>query len=785
VLVAGGVATSVAGAISWTSHEETQAAHTFALTGSSVAASVSSGLRRDLDFEAALASIVAAFPDLTNRQLAGWLRAMDVVHRYPGTIGFAYVEPVAADDLPMFEATMEGDPLVGEPGGTYVVDPPGDRPSYCLARFGFAPPSAPVPASFDFCAPRAPGKASAILTGIRAAVASGRPMALSPAAIRDLSSRPYAPDVFAVVAPVYRGGRVPPDAAARRSAFAGAVLGTFSRQGLPGRTLEPTGDLAVAIRAGAAGRGGLIASWGRADAPGYRLSRTIPTSPPFLVVVTAPPSQSPLVQGLVLGSIGVTLSVVVFLFLVHLARSRERALRMVAARTGQLRHQALHDAVTGLPNRVLLFDRAEQMLARARRKPLAVGALFLDLDNFKEVNDTFGHEVGDELLRAVAARLSAALRHSDTVGRLGGDEFLVLVESDTFDAGPELVAERLQEVLAEPFVIETPEPVALPVRASIGVAVGRRGQAEQLIRDADVALYQAKAAGKGRHVMFRPEMQTAVQDRLALEMDLREALDESGQLCVVYQPIFDLATMAPKGVEALVRWNHPRRGVLSPAAFLPVAEDSGLVVPLGRFVMEQACAHAATWQDHGRPFGVSLNVSPLQIGRPSFADEVRRVLARTGLDPAALTLEITETSLLRDAEQTIAALSALKALGVRLSVDDFGTGYSSLGYLRQFPIDAIKIDRSFVNRADDTAESGAIVHALVRLGKELGIETIAEGIESTTQLDRVCHEGCDSGQGYFLARPLDPADVHALVTQSRVWTITPAPEAGAAPLPCR
>ncbi len=253
----------------------------------------------------------------------------------------------------------------------------------------------------------------------------------------------------------------------------------------------------------------------------------------------------------------------------------------------------------------------------------------------------------------------------------------------------------------------------------------------------------------------------------------------------MYQPIFDLATMAPKGVEALVRWNHPRRGVLSPAAFLPVAEDSGLVVPLGRFVMEQACAHAATWQDHGRPFGVSLNVSPLQIGRPSFADEVRRVLARTGLDPAALTLEITETSLLRDAEQTIAALSALKALGVRLSVDDFGTGYSSLGYLRQFPIDAIKIDRSFVTRADDTAESGAIVHALVRLGKELGIETIAEGIESTTQLDRVCHEGCDSGQGYFLARPLDPADVHALVTQSRVWTITPAPEAGAAPLPCR
>jgi diguanylate cyclase (GGDEF)-like protein len=434
---------------------------------------------------------------------------------------------------------------------------------------------------------------------------------------------------------------------------------------------------------------------------------------------------------------------------------------------GRLRHQALHDALTGLPNRTLVLDRAEQMLARARRLQTPVAALYVDVDGFKHVNDTFGHAAGDELLMAVAARLSGVVRDGDTVGRLGGDEFVVLLDSATLDAGAELVVERILAVLRQPVEVSGSSERPLVITASIGVAVGQRESADQLLRDADLALYEAKAQGKDRYVLFESSMQTIAQDRLLLEMDLRDAL-EHDQFFLQYQPTFDLQSQAIFGVEALIRWGHPRRGIISPDQFIPIAEQSGMILPLGRWVLLEACRQAAAWHGHGHRISIAVNVSARQLERDEFIEDVRDALSDSGLDPAALTLEITETTLMRDAGTAALRLNSLKDLGVRVAIDDFGTGYSSLAYLRQFPVDALKIDRSFISGAAASKESAALIHTLVQLGKSLGLQTLGEGIEELSQLEHLQQEQCDLGQGFLLARPLDANDVERFLTTAAI-----------------
>jgi diguanylate cyclase (GGDEF)-like protein len=421
---------------------------------------------------------------------------------------------------------------------------------------------------------------------------------------------------------------------------------------------------------------------------------------------------------------------------------------------GQLSHQSLHDALTGLPNRVLALDRAQQMLARARRQQLPVAALYVDLDGFKHVNDTFGHAAGDELLQIVAARLLTVVREGDTAARLGGDEFVVLLEGSTLDARPELVAERLLEVLRQPYDMTDTLGRQLTVTASIGIALGARDSADELLRDADLALYQAKESGRNRYRMFESSMQTSSQDRLTLEMDLAEAL-ERDQLFLLYQPTFDLRTETVIGVEALIRWRHPTRGIISPVEFIPIAEDSGLIVPIGRWVLDEACRQAFTWQRAGHTIGMSVNISARQLDDNELLEDVRHALQESGLDPGTLTLEVAETALMRDAEATAKRLVLLKELGVRIAIDDFGTGYSSLAYLRQFSADALKIDRSFIGSIATSKASAALIHTLVQLGKTLDIETLAEGIEDQAQLETLQREHCDHGQGFLLSRPLD------------------------------
>ncbi len=441
-------------------------------------------------------------------------------------------------------------------------------------------------------------------------------------------------------------------------------------------------------------------------------------------------------------------------------QERARIEEELERRQEELAFMATHDQLTALPNRTLMLDRGEQMLGRARRLQTPVAALLIDLDNFTAINDTLGHHAGDELLQAIAARLDGVVRDIDALGRIGGDEFVVLAEDVSTRAQVEVIAERLKEALRAPFVIAADGHAELTVTASIGAVTGERASVEDLLRDADIAMHRAKWDGKNRHVVFESGMQDVVQSRMELEMDLRSAL-EHDEFFLLYQPTFDLQGMIPTGVEALIRWTRPTRGVVQPDDFIPLLEETGLIVEVGRWVLEQACRQGARWRAGGHPIRMAVNVSARQLETDQFVSDVSDALAHSGLDAQALTLEITETTLMRDPEETARRLRAIKDLGVRIAIDDFGTGYSSFAHLQRFPLDALKIDRSFIFQLAENPEGETLLRTLVKLGKALSMETVAEGIEREHQLSLLREERCDSGQGYLFARPLtvDAAEV--------------------------
>jgi len=423
----------------------------------------------------------------------------------------------------------------------------------------------------------------------------------------------------------------------------------------------------------------------------------------------------------------------------------------------QLQRQALHDPLTGLPNRALLNDRIDRALASARRNREHVALLFLDLDDFKTVNDTLGHSSGDELLLVVAARLVQCLRASDTVARLGGDEFAVLLEGGD-EATAVMMAEALRDALARPLRLHG---VQLAVSASIGVAVAAPGTtAGELLRNADVAMYHAKLAGKARFAVFRAEMHDAVVHGVRLRTELRRAV-EVAEFEVHYQPIVRLDGAGLSGFEALLRWRHPERGLLEPEDFLPVLEQTGLITTVGRWVRETALAQLAEWVDRtgDGTLAMSVNLSARELHDDELVTHLQAVLRRTGVDPACVTLELTESTLLDDAEATVARLGQLKDLGVRLAVDDFGTGFSSLSYLQRFPVDALKIDKSFVDDLSGGARSLGVVRAVVDLGRSLDLDTVAEGIEGAEQATLLEAAGCEAGQGFLFSRPMSASDI--------------------------
>ena len=431
----------------------------------------------------------------------------------------------------------------------------------------------------------------------------------------------------------------------------------------------------------------------------------------------------------------------------------------------QLTHQALHDPVTGLPNRTLFLDRVGMALARTRRLGGEVAVLFMDLDRFKLINDSLGHDAGDRLLRTTASRLEPGAARSDSVGRLGGDEFALLCEVKS-PGEAMMIAERIATAVAAPVDLDSEQMV---VSASIGIALsdGSATPADML-ENADAAMYRAKEGGKARVEMYDESMRANTLRRLQVESALRTAIDRE-QLVVFFQAEVGLADGAITGAEALLRWRDPARGLVSPGEFIPVAEETGLIVPLGAWVLREACKEAARLCADGRQLKVAVNLSTRQLAHPGLVRLVADTLEETGADPSSLCLEITETVLMQEADRAVVLLEELKGLGITLSLDDFGTGYSSLSYLQRFPVDVVKVDRSFVNGLVDRPGDASIVAAIRDVTRSLGLGVVAEGIETPEQLERLQALGYEKGQGYLFARPGPREGLHDLLRDGGPW----------------
>jgi diguanylate cyclase (GGDEF)-like protein/PAS domain S-box-containing protein len=434
----------------------------------------------------------------------------------------------------------------------------------------------------------------------------------------------------------------------------------------------------------------------------------------------------------------------------------------------KLSHQAYHDQLTQLANRSWFHTQVENALERSHDSLNHVAVLFLDLDNFKNINDSLGHAAGDEMLVEVGQRLLNATRGADTVARIGGDEFAILVNRVASEADLVIIAERIANAMHAPFALQAGQVFS---SVSVGIARGDTGQSvEELLRNADVAMYVSKRREKGSYTIFVPQMHTQASERLGLEIDLRHALMRD-ELTLFFQPIVALADGRLLGVEALVRWMHPRRGLLMPGDFIAMAEEAGLIQSLGRWVLRAACRQGVQWRlmlPPGTSFIVSVNVSGHQLEQVTFLDDVAAVLEETEFPPGDLLLEVTESVIARDFMATLQQLNALKMLGVRIAIDDFGTGYSSLSVLQQFPADVLKIDKSFINEAVSGENGLAVAQTIVALAKALSLQTVAEGIEHRQQADVLSEMGCGFAQGFYFSRPVEPAQIDELIQHSSI-----------------
>jgi len=742
---------SVVGAVAVARSDGSKSRQTFVASAADIASTLRLALQHEQDLTISAGAFLTGNPDVTQGEFAQWTKAVRAFSRYPELQTISEIKMVTNAQLPAFAARQEAYPAGPlSPNGTFEVTPPGPRPYYCLAVAAEARTAKlDLPDGIDYC--------TTVL---------GKDLLQS----RDSGINEYFPyksgktEDLAVGAAIYEGGTVPRTVAGRRAALVGWT-GTAILPGvLLGTALKGHPSTAVVFHYGA---GTSNVSYKEGSAPKCAQSTSITISNGWHVdVFGAVTGSGVLSNGNALSLLvsGIVVSLMLGLLLYVLGTGRSRALVLVDERTDELRYQAFHDSLTGLPNRALILDRIGHMMARARREHTNVAALFLDLDNFKDINDTLGHKSGDELLAGVGARLSSVLREGDSVGRLGGDEFVMLAEGSAEDGVAEEVAQRILTALEPPFEISGSD-MPLTVNASIGIATGDRATPEELLRDADIALYEAKAAGKSRSSVFTQSMLDSVDDHRSLDVDLHGAL-AAGQFFLLYQPTIDLSDGSFTGFEALLRWSHPTRGVVQPDDFIPALESSGLIVPVGQWVLETACRQGAEWHSRGHQFVVSVNVAAKQLQRDRIVDDVYGALTASGFEPGKLVLELTETALMQEVTTTVARLQLLKAIGVRLAIDDFGTGFSSLAYLQQFPIDILKIDRSFISAISDTSKAEAIIRTFVELGRALQLEVIAEGVENEAQRGQLAAADVDGGQGFLFARPLGVDEVDKLLADS-------------------
>jgi diguanylate cyclase (GGDEF)-like protein len=733
-------AVTAAGAIARRDADRARVA--FTTSAAQVASTLQLAIQHEQDLIISAAAFIAANPNATKADFAIWIDSVQALQRYPELLGLGQAVLVTQSELAAFEARSA-------PAGGFNLQPPGVRPFYCFSANGVSRSGQPaITSNVDVCA------GSGGVAGLAA---------------RDTGRGAYLPfadnraTLLVVLSPVYRLGAPVATVPQRRAAFLSWVGTEVVPKVVLDRALVGHAGLAVtftyaADSSKAAFHAGTVPNGADSvttDLHNGWTVRTFDKLPPDGIVANGTALT------VLLGGIALSLLLAALLFV--LATGRVRALALVREKTDELRHQALHDELTNLPNRALIMDRIEQMLARNLRDGTHGAALYVDLDDFKNINDTLGHGAGDQLLQAVALRLTASLRDVDTIGRMGGDEFVVLLEDAPLACAAELVAQRLLDVMRLPFHLDR---AATPVviNASVGIAVGHRTTPEELLREADVALYQAKAAGRNCYETFRPEMGKEVSHRFELESDLRSALVED-QYRLVYQPVYNLDDLSVVGVEALLRWDHPEIGEIEPGDFIPLLESTGQIIEVGRWVLEHACAQMARWRERGSDLFVSVNISARQLDRDVIIEDVRAALHTSGLDPAALTLEITETALTHNVDSTARRLRELKALGIQVAIDDFGTGYASLAYLQRFPIDCLKIDRSFTEAITRSPASDALVHTLVRLGKDLGLRTLAEGVEHPEQIEYLRGQSVDAVQGFLLAKPLRPEAIEAQIIE--------------------
>jgi diguanylate cyclase (GGDEF)-like protein len=710
-----------------------------------IAATLKLEIQGQQDLISSVHSFLVGDPNASQTQFTAWSNDIDVFSHYKSVTEVGVINYVTAAQLPAFEKRVSADQPT-----PFAIVPPGKRPYYCLAPIGITRHgSETLPRDLDVCATAlGPLMTSARRTGKSAVL-------------------PYSFDgvrTMALEEPVYENGIVPTTVAARERTFVAIIALTFLPKIIIANALVGHDDTAVALHYGGA-HSKVVFTGGRSDDRG---AATVNLHDGWTIDTVGLSYGGGLWGDNVALAIlfaGIALSLLLGALIFQLGSERTRLKALVDERTEALHFQATHDALTGLPNRALIVDRIDQLLVRNRRRGTLGAALYVDLDDFKNVNDSLGHAVGDRLLVMVAERMKSALREADTIGRMGGDEFVILLDGGDNVAAPDVVAQRLLDVMTTPFELSR-SLLPLFVNVSVGIAIGDRSSGSEFLRDADVALYEAKSNGKNKYVFFNPARETEIGERVTLERDLRSALAER-QFHLVYQPFYTLSDLTMVGVEALLRWQHPTRGLLDSDEFVPILKRTGQMRDVGAWVVKDACAQMAAWHARGDLLDLSVNVAGRQFDDEDLVGVLDDALTASGLRAQSLIIEVTEKTLGENTDSIVAQLLSVRKLGVRIAIDDFGTGYSSLSSLRQFPVDTIKIDKSFTTSLTTSAESRALVKTFIHLGRDLGLNTLAEGVESFEQMDILRDSDVTLVQGYLFSRPLDARTLEAQLLAPR------------------